>query len=507
VKPEHVDVLIVGAGLSGIGAAYRLQQQCPGRTFAILESRDCIGGTWDFFRYPGMRSDSDMFTLGYPFQPWTEPKSIADGRSILNYVRETAREHGLDRKIRFNHRVKRASWSSKEMRWLVEAERNLDAEPANFTCNFLLMCSGYYSYAEGYTPQLPGIDRFKGRVVHPQNWTDDIDYTNKRVVVIGSGATAVTLVPELAKSAAHVTMLQRSPSYVAPWPDQDAIADFLRRHLPAKLACSITRWKNVLTGMYFYRICKNAPERAKTMILDGVRAELGPDYNVAKHFTPRYNPWDQRLCLAPNGDLFKSIKQGATTIVTDEIDTFTETGIKLRSGEELHADLVVTATGLNLQVMGGVEIEVDGEAVTPARTLSYKAAMSSDVPNLAAIFGYTNASWTLKADLISRYVCRLLNHMERHGYRQCTPRNKDLSIERLPPVDFTSGYFQRSIDKLPRQGSRKPWRIYQNYVLDLWMYRFGAIDDGVLEFSGRASAPGSPATSPTDRVIERARPT
>jgi monooxygenase len=507
VKPEHVDVLIVGAGLSGIGAAFRLQQQCPDRTFAILESRDCIGGTWDLFRYPGVRSDSDMFTLGYPFQPWTEPKSIADGPSILKYVRETARGRGIDRKVRFNHRVKRASWSSQEARWLVEAERDLDAEPAHLTCSFLLMCSGYYGYAEGYTPQLPGIDRFKGRIVHPQSWTDDIDYANKRVVVIGSGATAVTLVPELAKSAAHVTMLQRSPTYVAPWPDQDAVADLLRGHLPAKVACAITRWKNVLTGMYFFRICKTDPERAKAMILDGVRAELGPDYDVATHFTPRYNPWDQRLCLAPNGDLFKSIKHGATTVVTDEIDTFTQTGIKLRSGQELAADLVVTATGLNLQVMGGVEIEVDGEAVTPARTLSYKAAMSSDVPNLAAVFGYTNASWTLKADLICCYVCRLLNHMEVYGYRQCTPRNKDPSIERLPPVDFTSGYFQRAMETLPRQGSRKPWRIYQNYLLDLWMYRFAAIDDGVLEFSGPASGPGSRATTLAGRVMESARPT
>jgi monooxygenase len=484
VRPEHVDVLIVGAGLSGIGAAYRLQEKCPTRTFAILEARECIGGTWDLFRYPGVRSDSDMFTLGYPFQPWTERKSIADGSSILEYVRETAREHGIDRKIRFNRRVTRASWSSHEARWLVETERGRDDEPARFSCNFLLMCSGYYSYAEGYTPDLPGVARFKGRIVHPQNWTDDIDYANKRVVVIGSGATAVTLVPELAKSAAGVTMLQRSPTYVAAWPEEDRIANFLRRYLPAKAACAITRWKNVLTTMYFYRLCKSKPERAKAMILDGVRAELGPDYDVAKHFTPRYKPWDQRLCLAPNGDLFKSIRQGATTVVTDEIETFTETGIRLRSGQELDADLVITATGLNLQVMGGAEIVVDGESVTPARTLSYKGAMSSDIPNLAAIFGYTNASWTLKSDLVSRYVCRLLNYMERHGYRQCTPRNRDPDIVRLPAVDFTSGYFQRAMDKLPRQGSRKPWRIYQNYALDLMMYRLARLDDGVLEFLG-----------------------
>jgi cation diffusion facilitator CzcD-associated flavoprotein CzcO len=507
VKPEHVDVVIVGAGLSGIGAAYRLQERCPSRTFAILESRACIGGTWDLFRYPGMRSDSDMFTLGYPFQPWTERKSIADGPSILNYIHQTAREHGIDRKIRFNHRVRRASWSSREARWLVEMERGPDAEPARFTCNFLLMCSGYYSYAEGYTPDFPGVSRFRGRIVHPQNWTDAVDYANKRVVVIGSGATAVTLVPELAKSAAHVTILQRSPTYVAPWPDEDAIANTLRRYLPAKAACAIARWKNVLAGMYFYWLCKNRPERAKAMVLDAVRAELGPDYDVAKHFTPRYNPWDQRLCLAPNGDLFKSIKQGATTVVTDEIETFTEVGIKLRSGRELEADLVVTATGLNLQVMGGAEIEVDGESVTPGRTLSYRAAMSSDVPNLAAVFGYTNASWTLKADLISCYVCRLLNYMQAHGYRQCTPRNRDANIVRLPPVDFTSGYFERAMDKLPRQGSRKPWRIYQNYVRDLMMYRFAPLNDGVLEFRAPAAGPGSPATSPAGRALEGVRTT
>ena len=322
--------------------------------------------------------------------------------------------------------------------------------------------------------------------------------------MIGSGATAVTLVPELAKSAAHVTMLQRSPTYVAAWPDEDAIANGLRRHLSAKVACGIARWKNVLTGMYFYRICKNKPERAKAMILDGVRTALGPDYDVGTHFTPRYNPWDQRLCLAPNGDLFKAIKERQTTVVTDEIETFTETGIKLRSGRELEADVVVTATGLNLQAMGGAEIDIDGERVDPAGTLSYKGAMSSDVPNLAAVFGYTNASWTLKADLICGYVCRLLNHMEKRGYRQCTPRNTDPNIERLPAVEFTSGYFQRAMDKLPKQGSRKPWRIYQNYVLDLVTFRLATLDDGVLEFSGPSAGLDNPARSPVGRTMEDA---
>ena len=495
VEPEHFDVLIIGAGLSGIGGAYRLQERCPGRTFAILEARASIGGTWDLFRYPGVRSNSDMFTLGYAFRPWTGRKSIADGPSISRYVRDTAREHGIDRKVRFNHRVTRASWSSERALWLVEAERGAGAEPATFTCEFLLMCSGYYSYADGYTPDFPGIARFKGRIVHPQDWTDDIDYANKRVLVIGSGSTAVTLVPELAKSAAHVTMLQRSPTYIVAWPDEDVIANTLRRYLPSKAACTLTRWKNVLAGMYFYWLCKNRPERAKAMILDGVRAALGPDYDVATHFTPRYNPWDQRLCLVPNGDLFKSIRQGATTVVTDEIETFIETGVKLRSGRELEADLIVTATGLNLQLMGGAEIDIDGQRLTAGRALSYKGAMCSDVPNFAAVFGYTNASWTLKADLICSYVCRLLNYMEKHGYRQCTPRNKDPNIELLPPVNFTSGYFQRAMDKLPKQGSRKPWRIYQNYILDIMTFRFAALDDGVLEFSGVSAAPGNPQMS------------
>jgi monooxygenase len=342
------------------------------------------------------------------------------------------------------------------------------------------MCSGYYSYADGYTPDFPGIARFKGRIVHPQDWTDDIDYAKRRVLVIGSGSTAVTLVPELAKSAAHVTMLQRSPTYIVAWPDEDAIADALRRHLPANAACTLTRWKNVVGGMYFYWLCKKRPERAKAMILDGVRAALGSDYDVGMHFTPRYNPWDQRLCLIPNGDLFKSIRQGSTTVVT--VETFIETGVRLRSGRELETDLIVTATGLNLQLMGGAEFDIDGQRLSAGRALNYKGAMCSDVPNLAAVFGYTNASWTLKADLICSYVCRLLNYMERHGYRQCTPRNKDSNIELLPPVSFTSGYFQRAMDKLPKQGSRKPWRIYQNYALDIMTFRFAALEDGVLEF-------------------------
>jgi monooxygenase len=487
---EHFDVLIVGAGLSGIGAGYHLQQNCPTRSYAILEGRECIGGTWDLFRYPGIRSDSDMYTLGYSFRPWREAKAIADGPAILQYVRNTARDYGIDQKIRFNHRVRRASWSSADARWTVEAERS-GGETARFTCNFLFMCSGYYSYEAGYTPEFPGTHRFKGRIVHPQQWTDDIEFAGKRVVVIGSGATAVTLVPEMAKTAAHVTMLQRSPTYIVARPQEDAVANWLRRHLPAKLAYAITRWKNVLLGMLFYNLCRRSPERMKQRILELVKQEIGRTCDVDRHFTPRYNPWDQRLCLVPNGDLFQAIKTGKASVATDQIETFTEAGVKLRSGEELPADLIVTATGLNLQVLGDVQLVVDSVPVEPAKTMSYKGMMYSDVPNLAAAFGYTNASWTLKCDLTCEYVCRLLNYMDAHNYRQCTPRNNDPSVGAAPWIDFTSGYVQRSIDKFPKQGTKRPWRLYQNYALDLMNLRFGSVDDGVMIFSSPAvSSPG-----------------
>jgi cation diffusion facilitator CzcD-associated flavoprotein CzcO len=483
---EHVDVLIVGAGLSGIGAGYHLQQKCPSKSYVILEGRDRLGGTWDLFRYPGIRSDSDMFTLGYSFKPWTEPKAIADGPRILNYVRETATENGIDQKIRFNHRVKRASWSSESARWTVEAERNAGeggTEIVRFTCNFLFMCSGYYKYEEGYTPQFSGIENFAGRIVHPQKWTDDIDYAGKRVVVIGSGATAVTLVPELAKSAAHVTMLQRSPTYVVSRPAQDVLADKLRRNLPAALAYHLIRWRNVLLGMYFFRLCRRDPARAKKLILGGVRMALGPDYDIATHFTPRYNPWDQRLCLVPDGDLFKSINEKRASVMTSEIEGFTTRGIRLKGGSELEADVVVTATGLNLQVLGGLEVSVDGRQIDFAKTLSYKGMMYSDVPNLASAFGYTNASWTLKCDLTCEYVCRLINYMDRRGHKQCVARNLDPSVAEVPWIDFSSGYVQRSIAKLPKQGSKRPWRLYQNYALDIVTLRFGKVDDGVMKYS------------------------
>jgi monooxygenase len=483
---QHVDVLIVGAGLSGIGAGYHLQTKCPGKSYIILEGRDCIGGTWDLFRYPGIRSDSDMFTLGYSFKPWTDPKAIADGPRILNYVRETAAENGIDRKIRFHHRVKRASWSSPQARWTVEAERSTGEGPADivrFTCNFLFMCSGYYSYENGYLPEFAGTRDFLGRIVHPQKWSDDVDYDGKQVVVIGSGATAVTLVPELAKKAAHVTMLQRSPTYVVSRPAQDPVANKLRARLPKRLAYHLIRWRNVLWGMYFFQLSRRKPERVKQLILGGVRMALGPDYDIGTHFTPRYNPWDQRLCLVPDGDLFNAIREKRASVVTSQIDTFTPRGIRLKDGRGLEADIIITATGLNLQVLGGLEVSVDGRVVDFARTLNYKGMMYSDVPNLASAFGYTNASWTLKCDLTCEYVCRLINYMDRHGYRQCMPHNADPTITELPSLNFTSGYVQRSVAKMPKQGSKRPWRLYQNYALDILSLRFGRVDDGVMRYS------------------------
>jgi monooxygenase len=483
---EHFDVLIVGAGLSGIGAGYHLQQKCPGKSYVILEGRDTIGGTWDLFRYPGIRSDSDMFTLGYSFKPWVEAKAIADGPRILNYVRETAADNGIDKKIRFGHRVKRASWSSRDARWTVEAERRTGeatTEIVRFSCNFLFMCSGYYKYEEGYAPEFSGSADFAGRIVHPQKWTDDIDYAGKRVVVIGSGATAVTLVPEMAKTAAHVTMLQRSPTYVVARPAEDPLANKLRARFSPGIAYHLIRWRNVLFGMYFFQLSRRKPERVKQLILGGVKMALGPDYDIGTHFTPRYNPWDQRLCLVPDGDLFKAIREKRASVVTQQIDSFTRNGIRLKDGSELEADIIVTATGLNLQVLGGMEVSVDGRTIDFARTLNYKGMMYSDVPNMASSFGYTNASWTLKCDLTCEYVCRLINYMDRRGYRQCVAHNVDPSVTELPSLDFSSGYVQRSIAKMPKQGSKRPWRLYQNYALDIVTLRYGKIDDGVMRYS------------------------
>ena len=483
MSTEHFDVLIIGAGLSGIGAARHLQMHCPDRTFAILEGRDSIGGTWDLFRYPGIRSDSDMYTLGYSFKPWEERKAIADGPSILKYVRDTAHENDIERHIRFAHRATLAEWSTADARWTVEVERGDAKQRVQITCNFLFMCSGYYRYDEGFTPDFAGVETFAGRVVHPQQWTHDVAYAGKRVVVIGSGATAVTLVPELAKQAAHVTMLQRSPTYIVARPSEDALANKMRRWLPGKLAYSLTRWKRVLLGIYIFQLCRRDPAKVKGLIAGGVRMALGPDYDVAKHFTPRYNPWDQRLCLAPDGDFFAAINSGSASVATDEIECFTETGIQLKSGAHLDADVIVTATGLNLQVLGGLQLSVDGVPVDLAKTLNYKGLMFSGVPNLASSFGYTNASWTLKCDLTCEYVCRLLNHMKKRGIKQCTPRNADVSITEQPWVDFSSSYFARAMHLFPKQGSKAPWKLHQNYPKDIMLLRYGKVDDGVLQFS------------------------
>ncbi len=484
---EHFDVLIIGAGLSGIGAACHLKMDAPGKSYALLEGRDAIGGTWDLFRYPGIRSDSDMYTLGYAFRPWREAKAIADGPSILKYIRETAAEYDVDRHIRFGHMVKRASWSSDDAVWTVEAQRGPEQESVVFTCDFLFTCSGYYDYKAGYTPDFVGIDAFRGQVVHPQHWPEDLDITGKRIVVIGSGATAVTLVPAMASKAAHVTMLQRSPSYVVSMPGEDKFANWLRRRLPSKLAYGITRWRNVLFQLFMFNMARRRPAKFKKRLIDLVQTELGAEYDVGTHFTPSYNPWDQRLCLVPDSDLFQSIRSGQASVVTDRIETFTPSGLLLASGRELEADMVVTATGLKMQILSGMEISVDGGRVDLSKCMSYKGMMYSGVPNMASVFGYTNASWTLKADLTCNYVCRLLNYMDARGYAQATP-TKDASVMEAPFLDFSSGYVQRALEQLPRQGVTKPWKLNQNYALDLMTLRYGKLDDGTLVFKRRKIA-------------------
>ncbi len=486
---EHVDVIIVGAGLSGIGGACHLKMQCPNKSFVILEGREAMGGTWDLFRYPGVRSDSDMYTLGYRFRPWRDAKAIADGPAILSYIHETAAEFDVDKTIRYSHRVRRASWSSADARWTVDAESGADKTPVQLTCNFLYLCTGYYDYASGYTPDWPGVTRFRGTIVHPQKWPEDLDYTGKRVVVIGSGATAITLVPAMAERAAHVTMLQRSPSYVVSRPAEDKIANWLRRRLPDRAAYVLARWKNVLTATFFYSLARKRPELFKWMVAKGVRKNLGEKYD-SKHFTPPYNPWDQRLCFAPDADLFDEIRKGRVSVVTDHIDTFTEDGLLLKSGEHLNADIIVTATGLVLRLFSGMQLVVGNTPVELPKTFVYKGMMFSDVPNLAFAVGYTNASWTLKCDLTAEYVCRLLNHMDHHGYNVCTPRMNDADIGEEPVIDFNSGYVLRALNTLPRQGSKTPWRLHQNYMKDLRMMRYGRLDDGTMEFRAGAAASG-----------------
>jgi cation diffusion facilitator CzcD-associated flavoprotein CzcO len=494
---EHLDVLIVGAGLSGIGAAHHLQARFPGKSYRIVEARDAIGGTWDLFRYPGVRSDSDMQTLGYRFRPWTQAEAIADGPSILSYVRDTAARAGIDRHVLFGHRVTAASWSSAEARWTVEASRGADGQTVRFSCGFLFVCSGYYRYDEGYTPRFDGIERFAGQIVHPQHWPEDLDYAGKRVVVIGSGATAVTLVPAMTDKAAHVTMLQRSPTYIITVPSKDPISNGLRRLLGNRLSYPVARWKNVLLQTATYQLSRRRPELMKSVIRSGLKRQLPDGYDLDTHFKPRYQPWDQRLCLVPDGDLFKAISRGRVSVATGQIETFTESGIRLSSGQQLDADVIVTATGLNLLLLGGMSLSVDGEPVDLPGRLAYKGMMLSGVPNFAFTVGYTNASWTLKADLVSEYVCRLLAYLDSRGYRQCVPVNDDPAVQTRPLLDFAAGYVLRSVDKLPKNGSRAPWQLGMNYAQDLITLRHGRIRDSAMRFSNPVPHPRpSPVTSP-----------
>ncbi|MET7668068.1 flavin-containing monooxygenase [Micromonospora luteifusca] len=480
---DHVDVLIIGAGLSGIGAACHLSRDCPDKTYALLEARDAVGGTWDLFRYPGIRSDSDMFTLGYSFKPWTAAKAIADGTTIREYVRETAREYDVQRHIRFGHRALRAEWDSGTARWTVHIQRTDTTEATVLTCSFLFACTGYYRYDEGYTPPLPGVDAYTGRLVHPQHWPDDLDHTGKRVVVIGSGATAITLVPALAQQAAHVTMVQRSPTYVMALPSRDRLADALRRWLPAKAAYPVVRWKNVLLSTVTFQLSRRAPGLVKRTLRRAARDRLPVGYDLDRHFSPRYDPWDQRLCVAPDGDLFTAVRQGDASVVTDTVDTFTAHGVRLTSGAELPADIVVTATGLNLLALGGLTLRVDGTDVDLASTVAYKGMMVSGVPNFALTLGYTNASWTLKADLVAGYVCRLLRHLDRSGQQIVTPLPPP-DPERVPLIDLRSGYVLRAVDALPKQGATTPWRLHQNYPRDVLLMRHGRLTDKGVRFSG-----------------------
>ena len=485
MNAEYVDILIVGAGLSGIGTAYHLQDKCPTKSYAILEGRDTMGGTWDLFRYPGIRSDSDMYTLGYNFKPWREAKDIADGPSILKYVQETAMENGINEHIRYGHLVQKATWSSEDATWTVEARQKATGEIVHIRCNVLLMCSGYYSYKGGFTPEFQGREQFAGDIIHPQKWPEDLDYSGKKIVVIGSGATAVTIVPAIAEQAEHVVMLQRSPTYMVARPDVDPLANFLRTKLPAKMAYAITRWRNVALSGYFYNQTRVKPEKMREDLLNGVRNQLGPDYDIDTHFTPSYNPWDQRLCLVPNGDFFQAINDGQASVVTDHIERFTEQGILLKSGETLKADIIITATGLNMILLGGIEFVVDGETVSFPDTYTYKGMMYSDVPNLVTTFGYINASWTLRADLTAEYTCRLINHMDQKATRQFTPRLRaeDHDMTDHPWIqDFSSGYMERVMHLFPKQGDREPWINPQSYKRDKKMIRRGKLEDGALIF-------------------------
>jgi cation diffusion facilitator CzcD-associated flavoprotein CzcO len=480
---EHVDVLVVGAGLSGIAAGHYLQATCPWASYAIFEARDDMGGTWDLFRYPGIRSDSDMFTLGYSFRPWDDDRAIADGASILGYIRETAALEGIDRHIRFSHRVVRADWSTQDGRWEITAERTDSGEQVSLTCGFLFSCTGYYRYDRGHRPDFAGMDRFEGTIVHPQAWPEDLDHRGKRIVVIGSGATAVTLVPALAETAAHVTMLQRSPSYIASLPTRDPVARLLRAALPQRWSAPAIRWYKALTTQAFFRVSRRRPGMVKRFLRGAAKRQLPDGYDIDTHFTPRYDPWDQRVCLAPDGDLFSAIRAGSASVVTDHVETFTETGLRLESGAELEADVVVTATGLELLFAGGMEMSVDGEPVDLPSRLTYKGMMLEGVPNFGLAVGYTNASWTLKCELTCDYMARLVHHMHERGFSQCTPVNGDPTVTPEPLLSLSSGYVQRSVHRFPKQGSKFPWQVHQSYLRDYRVLKRGNLADDALVFS------------------------
>ena len=479
---EHLDVVVIGAGLSGIGAACHLNQNCPGKTVAILEGRDALGGTWDLFKYPGIRSDSDMFTLGYNFKPWTSSKYLADGPSIKAYITEAAQEHGVEKKIRYGVQVKSVNWDTPSATWTITYLNKATGETQEITCSFIFSCTGYYSYEGGYEPDFPGKKDFKGEFIHPQKWPENLDYSNKKVVVIGSGATAVTLVPEMAKEAAQVTMLQRSPTYMATVPDKDKSVEFLRKYLPNKLAYRITRTQKVAFQYSFYQISRKFPKQVRNLLLLGVQKQIGNSSDLA-NFKPKYNPWDERLCAVKDGDLFRAVRKEQAKVVTDTIEKITENGIQLNSGEFLDADIIVSATGLNLEFFGGIDISVDSNTFDPTQQLSYKGIMVEQLPNIGFTFGYTNASWTLKADITAEYLCRLINHMDKTGTRQCMPANNDPSVGEEDFLDFQSGYVQRGKHKFPLAGNKLPWKLYQSYPADLMMLRYGNIEDGVMQFS------------------------
>ncbi|MEV6201580.1 NAD(P)/FAD-dependent oxidoreductase [Streptomyces sp. NPDC051771] len=490
-----VDVLIIGAGISGIGAAAHLRTLRPGTTFAILETRDSIGGTWSLFRYPGIRSDSDMPTFGFGFKPWTHRKSIADGHLILDYLQRTVTENRLAEHIHYGHRVLSAEFSSSQGCWTVTAQRSGSRKKVRFTARFLFLGTGMYDHDAGYTPDFTGAGEFEGPVVHPQQWPEDLDYTGKRVVVIGSGATAVTLIPSMAGRAGHVTMLQRSPSYVFSAPAEDAIANALRRLLGHRRAHEIVRRKNIMLTRGVFKASMRAPGLMRRLLIANVRRQLPKHFDVDTHFTPRYNPWEQRLCMVPDGDLFKAISTGRASVVTDHIERFTRTGILLKSGQELAADVIVTATGLVMSPLGKIRLEVDGRQVRLSDTTAYKAMMLSGVPNLVFALGYTNLSWTLKVDLVCEHFCRLLDHMDASGHGIVEPVLDDPHMERLPYLDLTSNYVRRGVAAFPRAGTSGPWTVEMAYEKDVARLREGGVEDGALRFTPArpavlASAPG-----------------